>query len=114
MDEGSDELGIIDFIDYTYKGFNDINYIYNIFNFLKYINYFYIKFDNSINMFCNFIYLNRLFFILNLNFLTQFKCGVDMTCIDFYFRLNRFKLLYNYLSIFYNKRLFIHTFSNLF
>jgi len=72
-------------------------------------NFFYIKRDFYNNVFVEKNCIFDIGLFLNLSSLYNFKIGVDLTCVDFYYKICRFKLNINLLSIFYKKKLFINT-----
>jgi NADH dehydrogenase (ubiquinone) Fe-S protein 3 len=86
-----------------------INYIKLILNkYILMINY--NKYDIFILIKPNHLY--NILYILNKNTLFQFKQLIDINAIDYPERTNRFELIYHLLSIVYNTRINIRTFTN--
>src|SRR6185312_7910050 len=86
-----------------------INYIKLILNkYILTINY--NKYDIFILIKPNNIY--NVLYILNKNTLFQFKQLIDISGIDYPERINRFEIIYHLLSIIYNIRINVRTFSN--
>lgn len=57
-------------------------------------------------------YLKRVILFLFLDINLQSKCLVDIVGIDFPSKLDRFNLIYNFLSLFYNYRFFLSAWVN--
>lgn len=94
-------------LNYLYKTFNSI-FFKNLFNTPLLLNFFYSKRDFYTNLFIKKNFISDTVYFLNLNSLYNFKVGADLSCIDFYYKISRFKLSINVLSIFYRKRAFIN------
>jgi NADH:ubiquinone oxidoreductase subunit C len=71
-------------------------------NFNKYDMFLLIKPSNLFNV----------LYVLNKNTVFQFKQLIDISTIDYVERINRFELIYQLLSMVYNRRLNIRTFTN--
>lgn len=95
-------------LNYLYKTFDNI-FFKNLYDTCSFFNFFYIKRDFYNNIFIEKNYIFNTSLLLNLNSLCNFKIGVDLTCVDFYYKICRFKLSINMLSIFYKKKIFINT-----
>jgi NADH-quinone oxidoreductase subunit C len=95
-------------LNYLYKIFNNI-FFKNLCAFNYLFNFFYIKRGFYNNVFIKRSCISDTINFLNLSSLYNFKVGVDLTCVDFYYKAQRFKLNINLLSIFYQKRLFVNT-----
>lgn len=95
-------------LNFLYKSFVNIFFknFYEVFNIFD---FFYIKRDFYNNIFLKKNNIISIGSILNLSSLFCFKVGVDLTCVDFYYKIRRFKLNINLLSIFYKKRFFVNT-----
>lgn len=94
-----------DYFDYYTNTFD--KFIFIIFDKISLFSY--IKYNYFINLF---IESNNLFFsslLLNKNSIFNFKCGVDFTAIDFYFKLRRFKLVYIFLNLNLAKKVCLFT-----
>ena len=91
-----------------YRGFTNI-FFKNFYEAFNLFDFFYIKRDFYNNIFLKKNTIINAGSILNFSSLFVFKIGVDLTCVDFYYKIRRFKLNINLLSVFYKKRLFINT-----
>lgn len=94
-------------LNYLYKVFNN-TFFKNLYNTYSLFNFFYIKRDFYNNIFIkkDCVFDTSLFF--SLSSLYNFKVGTDLACVDFYYKICRFKLSINLLSVFYKKKLFIN------
>jgi NADH:ubiquinone oxidoreductase subunit C len=77
--------------------------------FTKISNYLFIKFKYFINLFVDAESLYLVSRILKESAFTSFKLAVDLTAVDFYYKINRFKLFYIFLNLYNNKRVSIST-----
>lgn len=96
-------------LNYLYITFDNL-FFKNLYNMYHLFNFFYVKREFYNNIFIEKNNVSGTGLFLNLNSLHSFKVGVDLTCIDFYYKICRFKLSANLLSIFYKKKVFINTF----
>ena len=95
-------------LNYLYITFDNL-FFKNLRNVYYLFNFFYVKRDFYNNIFVEKSSVFDVGLFLNLNSLYSFKVGIDLTCIDFYYKICRFKLSANFLSIFYKKKIFINT-----
>jgi NADH:ubiquinone oxidoreductase subunit C len=77
--------------------------------FTKISNYLFIKFKYFINLFVDAESLYLVSRILKESAFTSFKLAVDLTAVDFYYKINRFKLFYIFLNLYNNKKVSIST-----
>lgn len=95
-------------LNYLYKVFSGI-FFKNLFSAAPFLfNFFYSKKDFYNNLFIKKFFIFDAISFLSLNLLCNFKVGVDLSCVDFYYKINRFKMSANTLSLFYKKRMFIN------
>lgn len=95
-------------LNYLYKIFYNM-FFKNLYDVHHLFNFFYIKKDFYNNIFIEKSRILDIVYFLNLNSLYNFKIGIDLTCVDFYYKSCRFKLNMNFLSTFYKKKLFLNT-----
>jgi NADH-quinone oxidoreductase subunit C len=102
MTEGGIGMKLIDFFEYYYYLFEKIVFI----NLSDLSQFMYIKYNYFINIFVNVFDIYYAALILNKNSFFNFKCALDFSVVDFYFKKNnRFKLFYIFLNLRVNKKL---------
>lgn len=73
--------------------------------------YLIIKFKYFNNLLVNFYEVYFVLLFLSKNSILNYKCGIDFTAIDFYYKTRRFKLVYILLNLLSNKRLDVISYS---